>query len=67
MKKELIYRLFSHIPTLETERLILRGMRVSDTADMYAYAHVPSVTEYLTWDPHTTPDVNSALRDYITQ
>ncbi len=63
MKKDLIYRLFSHIPTLETERLILRGMRVSDSADMYEYARRPSVTEYLTWDPHTS---ESMTREYLT-
>ena len=63
MKKDLIYRLFSHIPTLETDRLILRGMRVSDAADMYAYARRPSVTEYLTWDPHTS---ESMTREYLT-
>ena len=63
MKKDLIYRLFSHIPTLETDRLILRGMRVSDAADMYEYARRPSVTEYLTWDPHTSEE---QTREYLT-
>lgn len=63
MKKDLIYRLFSHIPTLETDRLLLRGMRVSDAADMYAYSRRPSVTEYLTWDPHTSVE---ETRDYLT-
>ena len=36
MKKDTLYRLFSHIPTLETDRLTLRGMRVVDAEDMYA-------------------------------
>ena len=67
MKKELIYRLFSHIPTLETERLILRSMRVSDAADMYEYARRPSVTEYLTWDPHTSEDVTREYLIYVGQ
>ena len=62
MKKDLIYRLFSHIPTLETDRLTLRGMRVSDAADMSAYAKRPSVTEYLTWDPHVS---EAETRDYL--
>lgn len=62
MKKDLIYRLFSHIPTLETDRLTLRGMRVSDAADMYAYAKRPSVTEYLTWEPHAS---ETETRDYL--
>ena len=67
MKKELIYRLFSHIPTLETDRLILRGMRVSDAEDMYEYACRPSVTEYLTWDPHTSEDMTREYLTYVGQ
>lgn len=63
MKKDILYKLFSHIPTLETDRLILRGMRVSDTEDMFEYAHRPSVTQYLTWNPHTDP---AETREYLT-
>lgn len=63
MKKDILYRLFSHIPTLKTDRLILRGMRVSDAEDMYAYARRPSVTEYLTWDPHASVE---ETREYLT-
>ena len=67
MKKDLIYRLFSHIPTLETDHLILRGMRVSDAADMYDYARRPSVTEYLTWDPHTSDNMTREYLIYVGQ
>ncbi len=63
MKKDLLYRLFSRIPPIETERLILRAMKVSDAADMYAYASRPSVTEYLTWDPHSCVEETHA---YLT-
>ena len=63
MKKDILYKLFSHIPTLETDRLILRGMRVSDAEDMYDYACRPSVTQYLTWNPHT--DITET-REYLT-
>lgn len=63
MKKDILYKLFSHIPTLETDRLILRGMRVSDTEDMFEYARCPSVTQYLTWNPHTDP---AETREYLT-
>ncbi|UKI12385.1 MAG: hypothetical protein L6V84_06595 [Oscillospiraceae bacterium] len=38
MRKETVYRIFSHIPTLETPRLTLRGMRVSDAEDVFDYA-----------------------------
>lgn len=63
MKKDLLYRLFSRIPTLETDRLTLRGMRVSDAEDMFAYARRPSVTTYLTWDPHASIE---ETREYLT-
>ena len=52
MKKEKIYRIFSHLPELKTKRLILRKMLVADTADMYDYACRQDVTKYLTWNPH---------------
>lgn len=63
MKKETVYNLFSHIPVLETEHLILRGMKVSDAADMYAYAKLPAVSEYLLWSPHE--DIRHTT-DYLT-
>ncbi len=67
VKKDILYKLFSRIPTLETERLILRGMRVSDAEDMYAYARHPSVTEYLTWSPHASLDETREYLTYIGQ
>lgn len=63
MKKSLIYRLFSNIPTIETPRLTLRGMRVSDAEDMFAYAQREDVTRYLTWEPH--PDLHHT-KEYLT-
>ncbi|MBE6589379.1 MAG: GNAT family N-acetyltransferase [Ruminococcaceae bacterium] len=62
MKKEKIYRVFSHIPELTTPRLTLRRMMVADTSDMYEYASRPDVTKYLTWNPH--PDRNYT-REYL--
>ncbi len=64
MKRELIYRLFSRIPPIETERLTLRAMRVSDADDMFAYAHLREVTEYLTWEPHVDCE---ETRAYLTE
>ena len=40
---------------LETPRLILRRLQKSDVADMYEYARIPEVTEYLLWEAH--PDI----------
>lgn len=55
MKKETVYKIFSNIPTLKTERLSLRAMHPIDAEDMYDYARREEVTRYLLWSPH--PDV----------
>lgn len=45
--------IFKNIPTLKTERLILRRMEKSDYKDVFAYASDARVSEYLLWSPHT--------------
>lgn len=62
MKRETVYRIFSHLPQLQTERLLLRRMQVSDADDMFAYARRADVTKYLTWEPH--PD-RAYTEDYL--
>ena len=62
MKREEIYRIFSNIPILQTERLTLRRLMVSDTLDMFEYSKNEEVTKYLTWEAHP----NSAYtREYL--
>ena len=63
MKRETIYSVFSNLPSLETERLLLRPMCMSDDEDMYRYAQRQDVTEYLRWSPH--PSI-SYTRDYLS-
>jgi len=43
---------FSNFPTLETDRLILRKLRLSDAEDLFEYASDPEVAKYVTWEPH---------------
>ncbi len=62
IKKASIYKIFTKMPTLETERLILRKMRADDAEDMFEYACRGDVTEYLTWYPH--PD-KIYTREYL--
>ena len=45
-------KLFSKIPTLETERLVLRRMMLDDLDDVFEYASQPEVPKYLLWYPH---------------
>ena len=65
MKREFIYRIFSKIPQLETDRLILRKMLVSDASDMYEYARRPDVTKYLTWNPHPSQTYTRNYLEYV--
>lgn len=65
MKCETIYKIFSAIPELRTERLLLRGMAVGDCYDMYEYASNPAVTRYLTWSPHPDLEHTKEYLQYI--
>ncbi len=66
MKRELIYRTFSNIPTLETKRLILRKIKVSDTDDMFEYASLRETTKYLTWRPHKNREYTKEYLEYLS-
>lgn len=65
MKCDAIQRIFSHLPTLTTERLILRPMQVTDCFDMYDYAKRADVTKYLTWSPHINLEHTKEYLKYI--
>ena len=62
MKKEAVFKIFSNMPTLYTERLSLRAMHVIDAEDLFDYARRPEVTEYLLWSEHK--DI-TFTRDYL--
>ena len=62
MKFEKIKSIFSRIPVIETPRLLLRKMRVTDAKDMFEYAKRSDVTRYLLWSPH--PNVDHT-REYL--
>lgn len=47
-----IRKRFRRIPILETERLILRKIVLSDTSDMYEYSRDPETSKFLLWEPH---------------
>ncbi len=57
---KLLNKLLNKSPIIETKRLIIREMKVSDYKDMYEYACREEVSRYLLWAPH--PD-----RDYTKQ
>ncbi len=49
-------KIFARIPTLNTERLVLRKITMSDLDDIYEYASDPEVSKYLLWRPHPDKD-----------
>ncbi len=65
MKKESLYRIFCHMPVLETDRLQLRAARVSDANDMFEYARNPDVTRFLLWDPHRDVSHTVSYLEYL--
>lgn len=61
-------KMFTHFPTLETERLILRKLTQKDAEDIHAYASNEEVTTYVTWENHKTLDDTRAFINYaLTQ
>ena len=67
MKRETIRQIFTHMPTLETDRLRLRPMRMTDSTDMYDYARRSDVTEFLRWSPHPSEQYSRDYLRYIEQ
>ena len=55
-------KIFYNLPTLQTERLIMRKMLPCDADDMFEYAKLEEVTKYLLWSPHVSP---SETRMYL--
>lgn len=67
MKKEKIYSTFSKMPVIETERLVMRKIALSDYEDMYEYSKKPDVTEYLLWSPHKDCFFTREYIEYINE
>ena len=65
MRKEKLLNIFSNMPTLTTERLVLRPMRRDDSFDMYQYACREDVTEFLLWSPHRSRGYTEEYLKYI--
>jgi [ribosomal protein S5]-alanine N-acetyltransferase len=61
---------FGELPTLETERLLLRKLRPEDAEDMYEYGRDPEVARYVMWEPHKSVEdsaefINWAMAQYM--
>ncbi len=56
-----IQDIFGDLPTLETERLILRRLSMSDAGDVFAYASDAEVARHVSWKAHGTIEDSRAF------
>ena len=59
---------FADLPEMETERLLLRKIDLSDANDVFEYARDPQVSRYVPWEAHrnlgdTYTFLNSVIAD----
>ena len=57
--------IFGELPTLETERTILRKITIDDLTDMYNYCSDDNVSEYTTWYSHQSLDDTRGFIEHI--
>lgn len=62
MTSEEIYRT---VPALETERLLLRKLRMEDAEDLFFYASEPVVSRFMPWEVHKTIDDSKGFLAFI--
>ena len=55
-----------NLPTLETDRMILRRMTPNDAEAVFAYASDPEVTRYVIWETHRSIEDSRAFLDLVT-
>ena len=57
--------IFTRIPTLETDRLIMRKILPIDCADIYEYSCKPETSRYLLWSPHENPKYTKKYISFV--
>ncbi len=65
MNREGLVNLFTRMPTIATDRLVLRKMHTYDYNDMYSYASRADLTEYLLWSPHSSSSYTKEYLKYV--
>jgi len=57
--------IFARLPDIETPRLLLRRMTMSDARDVYEYSQDPEVSRHVLWDAHRSIGESRAYLRYI--
>ena len=65
MKINFVSRIFSKMPTMETERLVFRAVKRCDIDDMFEYSSNPKTCQYLLWNIHKTPKYTQDFIDLV--
>jgi RimJ/RimL family protein N-acetyltransferase len=60
-----IRAVLKHLPSLETERLILRKMTPNDVETIFAYASDQEVSRYTIWDMHRSVEDSRAFLEHV--
>jgi len=60
-----VSEIYSDLPMLETERLLLRKITVEDAEAMFVYGSDPEVSTYVTWYKHQTMTDTKEFIDFI--
>jgi len=55
------------LPTVETDRLILRPFDPGDVADIFAYAADPEVARYVPWEAHRSEADSRAFLESVLE
>ena len=58
-------RLFTDLPSFETNRLVLRKITPADLYDMYDYSREDEVSRYLLWSPHLNIDETKGHIEFL--
>ncbi|NHN31853.1 GNAT family N-acetyltransferase [Paenibacillus agricola] len=57
--------IFGDLATLETDRTVIRKLKIDDLPDMYAYCSDDVVSQYTTWDTHQTLDDTKRFIEFV--
>ncbi|MDL2287730.1 GNAT family N-acetyltransferase [Eubacteriales bacterium OttesenSCG-928-G02] len=58
-------KLFSNLPQIDTERLLLKKIVIENAGDMYEYASLNVVSKYLLWSPHLNLHSTKGYIEYL--
>lgn len=60
-------RIYSEVPVIETERLVLRKLERGDAADLFEYASDPAVPRFMPWEAHNTIEETNEFITFILE